>query len=41
LRSATELVIVPGAQHLFEEPGALDQVVSHAVRWLATYLANG
>jgi len=41
LRSATELVIVPGAQHLFEEPGTLDQVVSHAVRWLATYLANG
>ena len=38
LRVAKELVIVPGAHHLFEEPGTLDQVVEHAIRWFATYL---
>jgi hypothetical protein len=38
LRVTKELVIVPGAHHLFEEPGALDQVVEHAIRWFATYL---
>jgi putative phosphoribosyl transferase len=33
-----ELVVVPGATHLFEEPGALEQVASHAVRWFKQYL---
>lgn len=28
-----ELVIVPGAGHLFEEPGTLAQVMDHAARW--------
>ena len=28
-----ELVIVPGATHLFEEQGALEQVADHAQRW--------
>jgi putative phosphoribosyl transferase len=28
-----DLVIVPGAGHLFEEPGTLDQVVSLASQW--------
>ncbi|MGH7257484.1 MAG: dienelactone hydrolase family protein [Nitrospiraceae bacterium] len=28
-----ELVIVPGATHLFEEPGTLEQVADHAHRW--------
>jgi dienelactone hydrolase len=28
-----ELVIVPGAHHLFEEPGTLAVVVDHAARW--------
>lgn len=28
-----ELVIVPGAGHLFEEKGTLDQVIDHAGRW--------
>src|SRR5690606_19977053 len=40
LAGEKELVIVPGAGHLFEEPGALDQVVSHAQRWFATHLAE-
>jgi putative phosphoribosyl transferase len=34
LRCPKELVVVPGATHLFEEPGALDDVCDHAVRWL-------
>ena len=28
-----ELVIVPGASHLFEEPGTLEQVAREALRW--------
>ncbi len=28
-----ELIIVPGATHLFEEPGTLEQVADHAQRW--------
>jgi putative phosphoribosyl transferase len=34
----SELVIVPGAGHLFEEPGTLDQVIDHAARWFVQYL---
>lgn len=33
IRCEKELVIVPGAGHLFEEKGTLDQVVDHASRW--------
>jgi len=33
MRCRRELVIVPGAGHLFEEPGTLDQVVEAATRW--------
>ena len=29
-----------GATHLFEEPGALDQVVERATRWFLRYLAG-
>ncbi|WP_186312307.1 dienelactone hydrolase family protein [Cereibacter sediminicola] len=32
------LVIVPGATHLFEEPGALDQVVDLATDWFLEHL---
>lgn len=28
-----ELVIVPGATHLFEEPGTLEQVAAQAAKW--------
>jgi putative phosphoribosyl transferase len=28
-----QLVIVPGATHLFEEPGTLEQVANHACAW--------
>jgi putative phosphoribosyl transferase len=33
LNARSELVIVPGASHLFEEPGALDEVVRLAALW--------
>jgi putative phosphoribosyl transferase len=35
----THLAIVPGASHLFEEPGALEQVASLARDWFAEHLA--
>lgn len=33
-----ELVVVPGARHMFEEPGALKQVSEHASRWFERHL---
>jgi len=33
-----ELVIVPGAGHLFEEPGALERVAELAARWFRNHL---
>lgn len=33
-----ELVIIPGASHLFEEPGKLEAVTEYAIRWFETYL---
>jgi putative phosphoribosyl transferase len=33
-----ELTIVPGATHLFEEPGALEQVARHAADWFVKHL---
>jgi len=38
LRCPTELKIVPGATHLFEEPGTLDQVADLAAGWFARHL---
>jgi pimeloyl-ACP methyl ester carboxylesterase len=38
LRAPATLTIVPGATHLFEEPGALDQVARLAGEWFAKYL---
>lgn len=35
-----ELVIIEGASHLFEEPGTLDQVITHASRWFADWFAK-
>ena len=34
----TKIEIVPGATHLFEEPGALEQVAQLAAAWFATYM---
>jgi putative phosphoribosyl transferase len=33
-----ELVVVPGATHLFDEPGALEQVATLASSWFSKYL---
>jgi putative phosphoribosyl transferase len=35
-----KLVEIPGATHLFEEPGALEQVAQHASDWFTHYLRN-
>jgi dienelactone hydrolase len=41
LAGVKQLVIVPGATHLFEEPGALEQVAALAVQWFQRYLVEG
>lgn len=38
LRAEKELSIVPGATHLFEEPGALEKVAEQAGAWFERYL---
>jgi putative phosphoribosyl transferase len=38
LRCAKRLEIVPGATHLFEEPGTLDIAANLAANWFSTYL---
>jgi len=38
LRCEKELHIIPGATHLFEEPGTLDDVISLAREWFAKHL---
>lgn len=40
MRAETKLVIVPGAGHLFEEPGTLDQVIEHTARWFSLHLGG-
>ena len=39
LRGEKQLAIVPGATHLFEEPGALDEVARVARQWFERHLA--
>jgi dienelactone hydrolase len=38
LRGPKALEIVPGASHLFPEPGALEAVIDHAAHWFQRYL---
>lgn len=40
LRCVKQMVLVPGATHLFEEPGAMDAVLEHAITWFARYLKS-
>jgi putative phosphoribosyl transferase len=40
LTAPKQLIVVPGAGHLFEEPGTLDIVVAHAIRWFASSFAR-
>jgi putative phosphoribosyl transferase len=39
LQAHSEIAIVPGATHLFEEPGTLEQVARLAQNWFVRYLA--
>ncbi|MEV0383364.1 alpha/beta family hydrolase [Nonomuraea sp. NPDC050643] len=39
LRGDSRMTVVPGATHLFEEPGALDAVAEHATAWFTTHFA--
>lgn len=39
-RSARGLEIVPGATHLFEEPGALERVTVQARDWFLEHLSH-
>ena len=40
LPESARLAIVPGATHLFEEPGALDEVAGLAADWFTLHLAR-
>jgi len=40
MTAPVELRIVPGATHLFEEPGALEQVADQAAQWFRTHLTD-
>jgi pimeloyl-ACP methyl ester carboxylesterase len=40
LRAEKELVVVPGATHLFEEPGTLEEAAAHAGRWFERHLLD-
>jgi putative phosphoribosyl transferase len=40
MRCQTDLLIIPGAGHLFEEPGTLDRALVGAVNWFTSHLAG-
>lgn len=40
LQGIKQLEVIPGATHLFEEPGALEQVAELASRWFVRYLKD-
>ena len=40
LKGPKALEIVPGASHLFSEPGTLEAVIDHAAAWFTRYLAR-
>jgi putative phosphoribosyl transferase len=40
LHCEKEIVIVPHAGHLFEEPGTLEEVIKLAINWFERYLAD-
>jgi dienelactone hydrolase len=41
MRAPVELQIIPGATHLFEEPGALEEVAKLAADWCTRHLGGG
>lgn len=40
MKALSDMVIIPGATHLFEEPGAMDEVTRHAVEWFRRHLLD-
>ena len=40
LQATADLQVVPGASHLFEEPGTLQRVAELAVGWFTRWLAT-
>jgi pimeloyl-ACP methyl ester carboxylesterase len=40
LRSEKELIVIPGATHLFEERGTLQAVAEHAAQWFTRHFAS-
>lgn len=38
LRGMSTMAIIEGASHLFEEPGTMEQVTRHAIRWFEIHL---
>jgi pimeloyl-ACP methyl ester carboxylesterase len=40
LKTETRLEVVPGASHLFEEPGTLDRVADLARDWFISYFQS-
>ena len=40
LHCTKELTIIPGATHLFEEAGTLEEVADQATTWFSQYLAS-
>ena len=41
LRCEKKFVIIPGATHLFEEPGTLEEVARQAAAWFASHFGSG
>lgn len=41
LRCEARLDVIPGATHLFEEPGTLEEVVAHAAAWFTDHAPKG
>lgn len=40
LHCTREIIIIPGATHLFDEPGTLEEVARQAAAWFARYLGQ-
>jgi hypothetical protein len=40
LQTDKQLTVIPGAGHLFEEPGALEEVARLAGQWFQHYLMD-
>jgi dienelactone hydrolase len=40
MKCRVTIEIIPGATHLFEEPGTLEQVAGHAADWFQTHLVR-